>query len=172
VLEITASRSTSADLSNRWKVDGGSRREVSHGWVRVLTGMWLNGRDCIPASAETSQLHRLRKVASSCGCHMVGCEIRPTLVSTTTTQDYCDFTTPSTQISYPFTDSTAHPCWKLGPAITDGIFPAHSGCEPLRSVSCFTGSIVGFVFRDHSHRLVVGQLRMSLFLGSTIPDSF
>jgi hypothetical protein len=61
------------------------------------------------------------------------------------------------------------PAGNLVPAITDGIFPAHSGsrASPLRVL--LHRVYRWFCFRDHIHRLVAGQPRISLLSGSTTP---
>jgi hypothetical protein len=88
----------------------------------------------------------------------------PLLVSTATTQD-CNFTPAST---IPQPKSTIHPqllpptpAGNLVPAITDDIFPAHSGSRALLSVSCFLGYIVGSFLGPQPQ--ACGRSAMNLF---------
>ena len=79
------------------------------------------------------------------------CVFPPFFISTTTTQDYCDYAPSSTilnPISCPSTALPPTPAGNLVPAIIDGIFPAHSGsrASPLRVLLrywCILDSIPG-----------------------------
>jgi hypothetical protein len=142
MLGIMASRSTLADLSKRWKVGGGSRRKVGHGWVRVLPGMWLKSDGWKARDARHWQ------EAAEFGLYPGKCRdfaaclppflflLRPhrTIV---TSPLHPQSPQPKS------TDLPPTPTGNLVPAITDDIFPAHSGsrASPLHillpSVYCW-----------------------------------